>query len=109
MRPRRQLPAPSKPSAIRPPKGGGTKHSAASKGEEAAKRYADHYFGLSATERRWYQKFGVDPYTDNSVLRAAVHKTARVDAAANSGTRFVGFPGLAGTALMNGATAALDN
>ena len=90
-------------------KGGGTKHSAASKGEEAAKRYADHYFGLSATERRWYQKFGVDPYTDNSVLRAAVHKTARVDAAANFGTRFVGLPGIPGIGLMSRATDAIYN
>lgn len=38
---------------------------------------------------RWYQKFGVDPYTRNEVLRRAVMHLAKVDAATSLGLRFV--------------------
>ena len=60
----------------------------------AAQRYTDQYLGLSAAERRWYQRLRVDPYTTNSVLRRAVQRLARVDAAASFGMRFapVGVP-----------------
>jgi hypothetical protein len=69
---------------------------ATARGEYAAKRYASRYFGLTSAERHWYQKLGVDPYTDNTVLRQAIHKTARVDAAAGFGMRFVGIPSIPG-------------
>jgi hypothetical protein len=59
-----------------------------------AKRYADRYLGVSAAERRYYQQLGVDPYTNNEVLRKAVHHLAKVDAAANLGMHFVGIPGV---------------
>jgi hypothetical protein len=59
-----------------------------------AKQYADRYLGLSAAERRWYEKLGVDPYTTNEVLRKAVTHLAKIDAAASLGMRFapVGIP-----------------
>ena len=59
-----------------------------------AKSQADHYIGLSAAERRWYARLGVDPYTSNPVLRRAVARLARIDAAASFGMRFapVGIP-----------------
>jgi len=50
-----------------------------------ATRYADRYLGVSAAERRYYQQLGVDPYTNNEVLRKAVHRLAKVDAAVNLG------------------------
>lgn len=59
-----------------------------------ATRYADRYLGVSAAERRYYQQLGVDPYTNNEVLRRAVHHLAKVDAAANLGMHFVGIPGV---------------
>jgi hypothetical protein len=59
-----------------------------------AARYADRYLGISAAERRYYQQLGVDPYTNNSVLRNAVHHLAKVDAAVNLGMHFVGVPGV---------------
>ncbi len=59
-----------------------------------ATRYADRYLGVSAAERRYYQQFGVDPYTNNEVLRKAVHHLAKVDAAVNLGMHFVGIPGV---------------
>jgi hypothetical protein len=60
----------------------------------AARDQAEHYLGLSAAEQRWYAKLGVDPYTDNIVLRRAVARMAKIDAAAAFGMRFapVGIP-----------------
>jgi hypothetical protein len=62
----------------------------------AATSYAERYIGVGATERHWYQKFGVDPYTDNQVLRKAIHKNAKVEAAGSFGARFVGIPSIPG-------------
>ena len=61
---------------------------------QAARSGADRYLGLSDAERRWYGKLGVDPYTDNVVLRRTVARLAKVDAAASLGMRFapVGIP-----------------
>jgi len=70
--------------------GSNVAHDAAS----SATRYADRYLGVSVAERRYYQQLGVDPYTNNDVLRRAVHHLAKVDAAANLGMHFVGIPGL---------------
>lgn len=60
----------------------------------AARDEAEHYVGLTDAERRWYAKLGVDPYTDNIVLRRAVTRMARIDAAASFGMRFapIGIP-----------------
>jgi hypothetical protein len=59
-----------------------------------ATRYADRYLGVSAAERRYYQQLGVDPYTNNEVLRKAVHHLAKIDAAVNLGMHFVGILGV---------------
>jgi hypothetical protein len=57
-------------------------------------RYADRYLGVSTAERRYYQQLGVDPYTNNDVLRKAVHHLAKVDATVDLGMHFVGIPGV---------------
>jgi hypothetical protein len=59
-----------------------------------ATKYADRYLGESAAERRYYQQLGVDPYTNNAVLRKAVRHVAKIDAATNLGMHFVGVPGV---------------
>src|SRR6202453_120200 len=59
-----------------------------------ATRYADRYLGISAAERHYYQELGVDPYTNNQVLRKAVHHLAKIQATVNLGMHFVGVPGL---------------
>lgn len=59
-----------------------------------ATRYADRYLGVSAAERRYYQQLGVDPYTNNKVLRKAVGHLAKINAATNLGMHFAGVPGL---------------
>jgi hypothetical protein len=65
-----------------------------SEATDAARNQAAHYVGLTDAERRWYTKLGVDPYTDNVVLRQAVTRMARIDAAASFGMRFapIGIP-----------------
>src|SRR5205807_1381546 len=60
----------------------------AAQAEHAARQYADRYLGLSAAERHWYAQLRVDPYTNNEVLRRAVKRLARIDAAASFGVRF---------------------
>lgn len=62
--------------------------------EHAARSYADHYLGLTDSERRWYAKLGVDPYSSNEVLRRAIQRLAKIDAAASLGMRFapIGVP-----------------
>jgi hypothetical protein len=74
--------------------GGNVAGKAASDTTVAAKHYADRYLGLSAAERRWYAKLGVDPYTNNEVLRRAVKHLAKVDAGASLAVRFapIGIP-----------------
>jgi hypothetical protein len=61
---------------------------------QAARSQADHYLGLSAAERRWYAKLGVDPYSNNATLRQAVTRLSKIDAAASLGMRFapIGIP-----------------
>ena len=58
------------------------------------RRYVARYFGVTASERAWYRKLGVDPYTDNAPLRRAVQWFARVDATTKFGLKFAGLPGL---------------
>lgn len=61
---------------------------------QTAEKQATKFIGLSAAERRWYAKLGVDPYTRNEVLRSAVTHLAKIDATASFGMRFapVGIP-----------------
>jgi hypothetical protein len=74
--------------------GGGEPSHLARDAKADATRYADRYLGVSAAERRYYQQFGVDPYTNNEVLRKAVHHLAKINAAVNLGMHFVGIPGV---------------
>ena len=66
----------------------------ANKSVRAAENQAKSFLGVPAAERRWYNKLGVDPYTNNSVLRDAVKHLARIDATASFGMRFapIGIP-----------------
>jgi prolyl oligopeptidase len=79
------------------------------KGRAAAQHYADRYFGVTAADRRWYKKLGVDPYTSNPVLRQAVHKDAKLDATAAFGMRFVALPEIAGLGIAREAMDAIYN
>ena len=75
-------------------RGSGEKSHIARDVKTDATRYAYRYLGVSAAERRYYQQLGVDPYTNNEVLRKTVRHLAKVDATVNLGMHFVGIPGV---------------
>lgn len=54
------------------------------------------YLRISSAERRWYHELGVDPYTDNLVLRRAIKSVARVEGLTYFGMRFIGLPSFPG-------------
>jgi hypothetical protein len=81
----------------------------AKKGEEAAKRYAEQYLGITGAERGWYKRLGVDPYTDNTVLRDAIRKAAKIEAAGSFSVKFAGLPAIPGIAIMRRAVDAIYN
>jgi hypothetical protein len=83
--------------------------STADKGRKAATSYAERYLGITAAERDYYRKLGVDPYTDNKVLRDTIRKDARIAAGAGVGTRFVGLPGIPGIGIAGRAVDAIYN
>ena len=85
------------------------KRSTVEKGEAAAKHYADRYFGVTAADRRWYKKLGLDPYTNNEAVRRAIHKDAKLDATAAFGMRFVALPAIAGLGIARRAMDAIYN
>jgi len=74
-----------------------------------ARRYADRYLGVSTAERRWYEHFGVDPYTNNEVLRKAVAHLARIDATASLGMKFAALPAIPFVGEMRRAMDAIYN
>jgi hypothetical protein len=79
------------------------------KGEDAAKRYAERYLGVTAAERRWYRRLGVSPYTDNTVLRDAVRTAAKTEAVGSFGAKFAGIPAIPGIDLTQRAVEAIYN
>jgi hypothetical protein len=68
--------------------GSPSKNQTTDKVQAEAARYADRYLGMSAAERRYYQELKVDPYTNNEVLRKAVHHFAKVDVTAGLAMKF---------------------
>jgi len=76
------------------------KASLSEKGKEESKKYALNYLKISSAERNWYAKLGVDPYTDNGLLREAVSSVARVEGLTSFGMKFVGLPGIPGAREM---------
>jgi hypothetical protein len=68
--------------------------------KELAKKEALDYLKISGAERRWYAELGVDPYTDNQVLRAVVKSYSRVEGITRFGMKFVGLPGIPGAREM---------
>jgi hypothetical protein len=57
--------------------------------EDLAKKQALDYLKIGPAERRWYAELGVDPYTDNQVLREVVKSYARVEGLTSFGMKFV--------------------
>jgi hypothetical protein len=88
---------------------GDTARSDVKKGEDAAKRYGERYLGITAAERGWYKRLGVDPYTDNRVLHDAIRKAAKTEAVGSFGVKFAGLPAIPGIAITQRAVDAIYN
>ena len=88
---------------------GSSAASAGAKGEKAARSYAERYLGITAAERDYYRKLGVDPYTDNKLLRDTIRRDARIAAGAGFGIKFVGLPGIPGIGIAERAVDAIYN
>jgi hypothetical protein len=78
---------------------GETAHKVAAESEKAAQSYAEHYLGITAAERDYYRKLGVDPYTDNRVLHDTIRRDAKISAAAGFGIKFASLPALPGIGI----------
>lgn len=87
----------------------GSAQSTADKGAKAARSYAERYLGVTGAEREYYKKLGVDPYTDNKVLRDTIRRDSKIAAAAGFGMKFVGLPGIPGIGLTERAVDAIYN
>jgi hypothetical protein len=74
---------------------------------KAARSYAERYLGITAAERAYYRKLGVDPYTDNRVLQDTIRRDAKIAAAAGFGMRFVGMVGIPGIGIAQHALDAI--
>jgi hypothetical protein len=86
-----------------PTEGGGEgaeKESLTEKSKEEATKYALSYLKISKAELNWYAQLGVDPYTDNELLRKAVQSVARVEGLTTFGMKFVGLPSIPGASEM---------
>lgn len=70
---------------------------------------ADYYFGVSAGQRKWAQKLGVDPYTRNELLQNALREVAKIDRAGNFAVRFAPIPRIPGSKYVNLANDAIWN
>src|SRR4051812_35158022 len=75
--------------------GGGDKDKTA-QAEDAAKKQALSYLKISGAERRWYAQLGVDPSTDNQVLRDVIKSYSRIEGLTSFGMRFAGLPSIPG-------------
>jgi len=70
---------------------------------------ADWYFGVSAGQRKWAKKLGVDPYTKNELLQNALREVAKIDRAGNFAVRFAPIPRIPGSNYINMANDAIWN
>lgn len=89
--------------------GGSRVAAAGEKGGKAARRYAERYLGITAAERDYYRKLGVDPYTDNKALHDAIRRAARIAAGAGFGMKFAALPAIPGIGIAQRAVDAIYN
>jgi hypothetical protein len=69
----------------------------AKESENAASSATKSLLGVSRAARRWAQKLGVDPYTTNPVMKAALDSIGEIDAAGSIATKvIVPIPGVVG-------------
>src|SRR6185369_15532492 len=78
--------------------GGPDSKSAAATAADATGDAAKSVLGVSAGRRRWAKELGVDPYTSNAALGAALDKVGQIDAAGRFATKLV--PGVGALSMV---------
>lgn len=89
--------------------GGSRAAAAGQKGAKAARSYGERYLGITAAERAYYRKLGVDPYTDNRLLRDAIRRDARIAAGASFSMKLAALPAIPGIGIAERAVDAIYN
>lgn len=80
--------------------GGKSTEEVADEAVDAGAQLMKRYFGVTAAERRWAQKLGVDPYTSNELLRKEIKKVARIDSAGRFGVKLLPIPTIPGASVI---------
>ncbi|HET6897620.1 MAG TPA: hypothetical protein VFK70_04705 [Vicinamibacteria bacterium] len=80
------------------PSPGAPSKSAGAAAADATGDVAKSALGVSAGRRRWAKDLGVDPYTSNPVLGAALDKVGQIDAAGRFATKLV--PGVGALSMV---------
>jgi hypothetical protein len=80
------------------PSPGAESKSAGAAAADATGDVAKSALGVSAGRRRWAKDLGVDPYTSNPVLGAALDKVGQIDAAGRFATKLV--PGVGALSMV---------
>jgi hypothetical protein len=89
--------------------GSGAVRSSGKAAGREAKSYAERYLGITAAERTYYHKLGIDPYTDNKVLRDTIKRDAKIAAGAGFGMKFAGMAAIPGIGIAQRAVDAIYN
>ncbi|MGI9533938.1 MAG: hypothetical protein ACR2NW_03215 [Thermodesulfobacteriota bacterium] len=76
---------------------------------ETTGKAADWYFGVTAGQRKWAKKLGVDPYTRNELLQNALREVAKIDRAGSFAVMFAPIPRIPGSNYINLANDAIWN
>ncbi len=70
---------------------------------------ADWYFGVTAGQRKWAKKLGVDPYTSNELLQNALREVSKIDRAGSFAVRLAPIPRIPGSNYVSLANNAIWN
>ncbi len=75
--------------------------------EEEIVKAMEAHFGVRSAQRRRAHELGIDPYTSNENLRAALNEIARVERAARYGMKLVPIPSIPGASFVQSAVDAI--
>ena len=76
---------------------------------DTTEKAADWYFGVTAGQRKWAKKLGVDPYTRNELLQNALREVSKIDRAGSFAVMLAPIPRIPGSNYVNLANDAIWN
>ena len=88
---------------------GGDSDSSKTSSSDTTEKATDWYFGISSSQRKWAQKLGVDPYTNNELLQNALREVAKIDRAGSFAVKVAPIPRIPGSRYVGIANDAIWN